>query len=397
MTARVIKPLGRGFLFLDSHPAGCAQLVRDLAEQVEHRTPERRTALVIGSSSGYGLAATIAGLARYGIDGVGVSFEKAPTARRTATAGWYRTAETAALAADLGRDFRFVNADAFADTTKTEVLDLIAEQFGGVDHLIYSVAAPRRVDPRNGETYQSALKAIGSPHTTKSLAFEDGAPVLQEVGIDVATDDEIAQTVKVMGGEDWARWVSALEQRGVLKPGFTTVALTYIGSELTGPIYRQGSIGAAKADLERTALTLSKDGGVQAMTSVNGAAVTQASSAIPGIGLYVSLLHKVLGDGLQTPIQQSTALWDQLTGSAPLDLDDEGRIRLDRWELADDVQAAVRAQWEAATQENIADVADTAWFFAEVRRLYGFDVPGVDYEAPAEVDVEWPAAASTGA
>ena len=389
MTERPIKPLGRGFLFLDSHPAGCAQLVRDLATQVERRTPERRTALVIGSSSGYGLAATIAGLARYGIDGVGVSFEKAPTARRTATAGWYRTAETAALAAELGSSFSFVNADAFADTTKTEVLDLIADRFGGIDHLIYSVAAPRRVDPRNGETYQSAIKAIGAAHTTKSLAFEDGQPVLQEIGIEVATDDEIAQTVKVMGGEDWSRWVDALSARGLLKPGFTTVALTYIGSELTGPIYRQGSIGAAKADLEQTALTLSKDG-VQAMTSVNGAAVTQASSAIPGIGLYVSLLHKILGDSHQTPVQQSIALWDQLTGATPLDLDDEGRIRLDRWELADDVQAAVRVQWESATQDNIAEVADAAWFLAEVRRLYGFDVPGVDYEAPTEVDVAWP-------
>jgi enoyl-[acyl-carrier protein] reductase/trans-2-enoyl-CoA reductase (NAD+) len=388
MSERVVKPVGRGFLFLDSHPAGCAQVVRDLSAQVEHRTTERRKALVIGSSSGYGLATTIAGLARYGIDGIGVCFEKGP-GRRTATAGWYRTAETAALAKELGRDFHWINADAFADTTKAEVLDLIAGTFGGIDHLIYSVAAPRRVDPRNGETYQSAIKAIGAAHTTKSLAFDDGAPVLQEVGIEVASDDEIAQTVKVMGGEDWARWVAALQERELLTPGFNTVALTYIGSEITGPIYRQGSIGAAKADLEQTALTLSKNG-VPAMTSVNGAAVTQASSAIPGIGLYVSLLHNVLGDGLQTPIQQSITLWDQLTGEKPLDLDDDGRIRLDRWELADDVQAAVRAQWDSATQENLTEVADTAWFFAEVRRLYGFDVPGVDYEVETEVDVEWP-------
>ena len=388
MTERVIKPLGRGFLFLDSHPAGCARVVREMAAEVEPRTPARRTALVIGSSSGYGLATTIAGLARYGVDGIGVSFEKAPTARRTATAGWYRTAETAALAAELGRSWSFVNADAFADTTKDEVLDLVAEQLGGIDHLIYSVAAPRRVDPRNGETYQSALKTIGTPYSTKSLAYEDGEPVLQEVSIDVATDDELAQTVKVMGGEDWARWITALQERDLLKPGFNTVALTYIGSELTGPIYRQGSIGAAKADLEQTALKLAADG-VTAMTSVNGAAVTQASSAIPGIGLYVSILHKV--HGLQTPVQQSIALWDQLTGEAPLDLDDEGRIRLDRWELADDVQSAIRTQWESATATTIAEVADTEWFLAEVRRLYGFDVPGVNYEAETEVDVEWPA------
>ena len=387
MTERVIKPVGRGFLFLDSHPAGCARIVREMAEQVERRDPGRRTALVIGSSSGYGLATTIAGLARYGVDGIGVSFEKAATARRTATAGWYRTAETAALAAELGRSWSWVNADAFADATKDEVLDLVATELGRLDHLIYSVAAPRRTDPRTGETYQSALKTIGAPHTTKSLAFDDGQPVLQEVGIDVATEDEIAQTVKVMGGEDWSRWVTALQERDLLAPGFNTVALTYIGSELTGPIYRQGSIGAAKADLEQTALTLAKNG-VSALTSVNGAAVTQASSAIPGIGLYVSILHKV--HGLQTPVQQSISLWDQLTGETPLDLDDEGRIRLDRWELTDDVQAAVRAEWESATTANIAEVADTTWFFEEVRRLYGFDVRGVDYAAETEVDVSWP-------
>jgi len=390
MTERVVKPVGRGFLFLDSHPVGCAQVVRDMAAEVEQRPAERRTALVIGSSSGYGLATTIAGLARYGIDGIGICFEKAATARRTATAGWYRTAETSALAAQLGRSWTFVNADAFADTTKDEVLDLIASQLGGIDHLVYSVAAPRRTDPRTGETYQSVLKAIGAEHTTKSLAFDDGAPVLQEVGIEVATDDEIAQTVKVMGGEDWARWITALRERDLLKPGFNTVALTYIGSELTGRLYRQGSIGAAKADLEQTALKLAADG-VTAMTSVNGAAVTQASSAIPGIGLYVSLLHKVTG--LQTPVEQSIALWDQLTGETPLDLDDEGRIRLDRWELNDEVQSAVRTQWESVTPDNIASVADADWFLAEVRRLYGFDVPGVDYDAETEVDVEWPTTA----
>jgi len=391
MTERLIKPLGRGFLFLDSHPAGCAQLVRDLTGQVEARTTDARpTALVVGSSSGYGLAATIAGLARYGINGVGISFEKAPTHRRTATAGWYRTAETAKYAAAQGSEFHFVNADAFADTTKSEVLDLIAERFGGVDYLIYSVAAPRRIDPRTETTYQSVIKAIGQSAQTKSLAFEDGEPVLQEVAIEVATDEEVAETVQVMGGEDWIRWVDALEERKLLKDGFSTVALTYIGSELTGPIYRQGSIGAAKAHLEKTAQELRERDGVEARTSVNGAAVTQASSAIPGIGLYVSLLHKVLGDELQTPMQQSISLWDQLTGEKPLDLDEDGRIRLDRWELDPAVQTTMKQQWEAVTPDNIAEATDAAWFFAEVRRLYGFDVATVNYEAETEVDVPWP-------
>ncbi len=394
MTERLIKPVGRGFLFLDSHPAGCERLVRDLTAQVEVRTPDQNpVALVIGSSSGYGLAATIAGLARYGINGVGVSFEKAATARRTATAGWYRTAATAQYAEQNGRKFHFLNADAFADTTKDDVLDLVEREFGGVDYLVYSVAAPRRVDPRTGTTYQSALKTIGAPYTTKSIAFEDGNPVLTEASLDVATDEEIAETVQVMGGEDWTRWVDALTERKLVNDGFSTVALTYIGSELTGPIYRQGSIGAAKAHLEQTAKELSERDGVRALTSVNGAAVTQASSAIPGIGLYVSLLHKVLGEKMQTPIQQSIALWDQLTGEKTPDLDEDGRLRLDRWELDPAVQAAVKEQWDAVTQDNIATVADAAWFFAEVRRLYGFDVDGVDYDAETEVDVEWPTTA----
>lgn len=394
MSERVVKPVGRGFLFLDSHPAGCVQVVRDLAAAVEPQTfeaqsSERRVALVIGSSSGYGLATTIAGLAQFGIDGVGIAFEKAATARRTASAGWYRTAETAKLAGELGRDFTFVNADAFADTTKTEVLDLIAERFGGIDHLIYSVAAPRRTDPRTGETYQSALKTIGSPYTTKSLAYDGAEPQLTEVTVDPATEDDLAQTVKVMGGEDWARWITALQERNLLNEGFNTVALTYIGSNITSAIYRQGSIGTAKADLEQTALTLAKDG-VRAFTSVNGAAVTQASSAIPGIGLYTSLLHKSLGDTMQTPAQQSVSLWAQLTGETPLDLDEDNRIRLDRWELTPEVQTEVHAAWQSVTQDTIADLADHEWFYAEIRRLYGFDVPGVNYEAEVEVDIPWP-------
>ncbi|MET7283177.1 enoyl-[acyl-carrier-protein] reductase FabV [Kribbella sp. NPDC005582] len=394
MSERVVKPVGRGFLFLDSHPAGCAKVVRDLAAAVqpvvEPRAPEEApVALVIGSSSGYGLATTIAGLTAFGVKGVGVAFEKDATARRTATAGWYRTAETAKLADELGRNFTFVNADAFADTTKDEVLDLIAERFGKIDHLIYSVAAPRRTDPRTGETYQSALKTIGSPYTTKSLAYDGAEPQLTEVTVDPATDDDLAQTVKVMGGEDWARWVTALQERDLMSEDFNTVALTYIGSDITGPIYRQGSIGAAKADLEQTALRLTKEG-IRAYTSVNGAAVTQASSAIPGIGLYTSLLHKTLGDAMQTPIQQSVSLWNQLTGT-PDDLDEDNRIRLDRWELTPDVQAQVHAAWQAVTQDTIADLADHEWFYTEIRRLYGFDVEGINYEAEVEVDVPWPA------
>jgi enoyl-[acyl-carrier protein] reductase/trans-2-enoyl-CoA reductase (NAD+) len=392
MSERVIRPTGRGFLLLDSHPAGCARSVTDMVPPFV--AAPRKIALIIGSSAGYGLATTVAGLARNGIAGVGVAFER-PPGRRTGTAGWYRTIATAELAAELGSDITFVNADAFADTTKDEVLDLVAKRFGGLDYLIYSVAAPRRSDPRTGETYTSVIKPLGAAHTTRTLSFSpDGTPALEESTAEPATPEEAAETVKVMGGEDWGRWITALTERGLLNEGFQTVALSYIGSVLTAAIYREGTIGAAKLDLEQTAATLTEQLGPvrgRAFTSVNGAAVTQASTAIPGIALYVSLLRAVLGDRLQSPIEQSMRLWDQLTGASPLDLDEHGRIRLDRWELTEDVQSAVAARWAAATPETIATVADVDWFRAQFRGLYGFDVAGVDYDAPVEVDLPWPA------
>jgi enoyl-[acyl-carrier protein] reductase/trans-2-enoyl-CoA reductase (NAD+) len=393
MSERVIRPTGRGFLLLDSHPAGCA---RSVAEMVPAFAPApRKVALIIGSSAGYGLATTIAGLSRYGISGVGVAFER-PPGRRTATAGWYRTIATSSLADQLGSDLTFINADAFADTTKDEVLAEVAKRFGGLDYLIYSVAAPRRADPRTGETYASVIKPLGAAHTTRTLEFTpDGTAELREVTAEPATPAEAAATVKVMGGEDWARWITELAARGLLNEGFQTVALSYIGSSLTSAVYREGTIGAAKHDLEQTATTLTdqlKPVGGRAFTSVNGAAVTQASTAIPGIALYVSLLRAVLGDKLQSPVEQSLRLWDQLAGATPLDLDDQGRIRLDRWELADEVQSAVAALWREVTPERLAEVADVDWFRAQFRGLYGFDVPGVDYDTAVEVDLPWPAA-----
>lgn len=395
MTERIVSPTGRGFLLFDSHPAGCARTVTDMVAQVPagDGSVPRPVALVIGSSAGYGLATTIAGLVRHGINGVGIGFERGP-GRRTATAGWYRTVAAAQVAADLGAEFSWVNADAFADTTKDEVLDLIAERFGGIDHLIYSVAAPRRTDPRTGQTYSSVIKPIGEPRVTRTLEFDpDGAPLLRDVTNEPATDAEIAATVQVMGGEDWSRWVDALAARGLVRDGFRTVALTYIGSSLTSGIYRDGTIGAAKAHLEATAGALTErlagvDG--RAFTSVNGAAVTQASTAIPGIAFYISLLRGVLGDRLQSPIEQSVALWDQLTGRSPYDVDDQGRIRLDRWEFEPGVQADVAKRWEAATPETIGELADVDWFRSQFRALYGFDVPGVDYDQPVDPDLPWP-------
>ncbi|MEU8922392.1 enoyl-[acyl-carrier-protein] reductase FabV [Kitasatospora sp. NPDC048545] len=404
MSERVLTPRNRGFLFLDSHPAGCRQLVADMWQDcpAPDHVPSGAgpVALIVGSSAGYGLAATLAGLKRAGIRGIAVSFEKAATDRRTATAGWYRTAATADLARTAGRDLVFLNGDAFSDTMKDRVADLVEQRFGGrLDFLIHSVAAPRRTDPDSGATYASVLKPIGRADRTKTLLFdEQGVPEVREVETEAAGGDDVEQTVAVMGGADWERWIDHLAGRGLLADGFTTAALSYIGSPLTAAIYRQGTIGAAKAHLEATARTLDerlgRTVGGRAVTSVNGAAVTQSSTAIPGIALYTGLLRGVLGDGLVPPIHQLAALWDQFTGAAPLTPDDEGRIRLDTWELADDVQAAVAERWEAATTDTIAGLADLDWFRAHVRRLYGFSVPGVDYGAAVTVDVPWPGQAS---
>ncbi|WP_369214224.1 enoyl-[acyl-carrier-protein] reductase FabV [Streptomyces flavofungini] len=411
MSERVIAPKGRGFLFLDSHPAGCERLVDEMWAAVpapavisgtgeaggagKNSGGEGPVALVIGSSAGYGLAATIAGLARVGIRGIGVCFEKAP-ARRTGTAGWYRTAATARLAQEHGRDMVFLNGDAFSDAMKEQVAEVLKERFGGrLDYLIYSVAAPRRTDPDTGIAYASALKPVGSPHTTKTLVFDEhGAPEVKQVTTAPAENDDIEQTVAVMGGGDWERWITFLADRSLLADGFTTAALSYIGSPLTAAIYRNGTIGAAKAHLEATARTLDErlgnTVGGRAVTSVNAAAVTQSSTAIPGIALYIGLLRGVLGNGMVVPIGQLVQLWDQLTGSGPLDVDDEGRIRLDTWELDPGVQDAVAERWTNATSDTITDLADLDWFSGEVRRLYGFSVPGVDYTAPVETDVSWP-------
>ncbi len=402
MTTRVVRPTGRGFLLFDSHPTGCAQIVEDMWSQVhavDIGDRRRPVALVIGSSAGYGLAATIVGLARYGICGVGLCYEKSWSTRRTATAGWYRTIATAQLAVKAGTHMEFVSADCFADTTKTEVMDLIAQKFGPVDYLIYSVASPRRTDPVTGNTYRSVIKPVGQAHHTKTLVFDDGAPLLREIEVSAATSDDIEATVKVMGGEDWARWIDAVEQCGLIRPGFQTVALSYIGPELTSAIYREGTIGVAKTHLEETARTLNAklagSHGGRAVTSVNGVAVTQSSTAIPGIALYIGLLRGVMGETMHSPIGQLTELWDQLAGTKPMEVDDHGRIRLDRWELADDVQAAVTARWKAAVPENITDIADVGWFGDEVRRLYGFSVPGVDYDEPSNPNLPWPTETTT--
>jgi enoyl-[acyl-carrier protein] reductase/trans-2-enoyl-CoA reductase (NAD+) len=394
MAMTVVEPKGKGALLLDSHPTGCARTVTDGAASVPPGSLGRDapTALVIGTSAGYGQAITAAGLAGMRMSGIGLGLERAP-GRRTGSAGWYRVAAMAEVARDAGADFRFLNGDCYSPETKRTVIEAL-RRYGPVDYLIYSVAAPRRVDP-DGTTYQSVIKPLGERTTTHSVDFEGGGRAIRRVEVDPATPAETEATVKVMGGEDWSDWVAALSENDLLAPGAITVALSYIGSRLTAPIYRSGTIGAAKDHLESTARTLTettlKPVGGRAITSVNGAAVTQASTAIPGISLYVAVLHGVLGDAMQTPTAQAVRLWRHLAGAEPLSIDPEGRIRLDDWEFADGVQPEVERHWQLAVDAGEISADEAAWFYNQVFRLYGFGVPSVDYGQPVETDIPWPA------
>ena len=348
---------------------------------------------MIGCSSGYGLAAAVAGIFGYQASVVGLCYERPATARRSASAGWYRTGT---LASRAGSQFEAVNGDCFDPAVRAAVLDRAAARLGQVDILIYSVAAPRRTDPATGQSYQSAVKPIGASYRARNLTYSAGKrrPCARRSS-SRADAAEITSTVKVMGGEDWADWVTDLAGHGLAAPGFRTVALTYIGSDLTAPIYRQGTIGRAKDHLEATAGelrggVLAGSGGT-AMTSVNCAAVTQSSLAIPGISLYLSLLREVAGDDMESEVCQSVRLWDHLTGRASATVDERGRLRLDDWELAPDVQARLRERWTGTDAEVLSQLSDPEWFGTRLQRLYGFGVDGIDYSQPVEVDLPWPA------
>jgi enoyl-[acyl-carrier protein] reductase / trans-2-enoyl-CoA reductase (NAD+) len=398
MNARVLRPEGKGFLFLDSHPTGCARTVDEMicetgAVEAAPPVPAAQRVLIIGCSAGYGLAAAVTGLFGHRARVVGVCYERPATARRSASAGWYRTATLADRAAAAGLQFTAINGDCFDPAVRGDVLDRVGRLLGGVDVLIYSVAAPRRTDPVTGVVHQSAVKPVGRAYRARNVAFADGI-VLREVSVEPATEAEIFSTVAVMGGADWSEWVADLAARGMLGARFQTVALTYVGSELTGPIYRQGTIGRAKDDLEATARRLTTGvlaaAGGTAATSAHSAAVTMSSLAIPGISLYLSLLRAVAGDRAESPVRQSARLWDHLTGRRPAAADSQGRLRLDGWELAADLQSEIAARWSEPAERLLAGLADLDWFRREFRRLYGFDVAGVNYGLPVEVDVPWP-------
>ncbi len=381
----ITEPRIRDNVCLNAHPKGCFSQVHDQVRYVTDRErivgPKR--VLIIGASNGYGLAARIVSTFGSGAATIGVSYEHPPKGKRTASAGWYNNASFASLAQDHGHQTWNTNGDAFSDEIKTQVLQSVRENLGKVDFLVYSIAAPRRLDPQTGELYSSVIRPVGQPYTAKTVDFQTGE--VREETSQPATDDQVAQTIKVMGGEDWKLWVEQLHRADLLAEGIQTVAFSYIGPDLTRPIYRDGTIGKAKKDLEQHVgiiNTLLSPLSGRAVIGVQKALVTRASAVIPAVPLYISLLYRVMkAKGLhENCIQQIYRLYhDFLFAPTPASTDDLGRLRLDDWEMRSDVQAEVAGLWQKANSDNINQLADLEGFREEFLRHHGFGIPGIDY------------------
>jgi enoyl-[acyl-carrier protein] reductase / trans-2-enoyl-CoA reductase (NAD+) len=391
----VIKPKVRGFICTNAHPVGCAKSVEQQIAYIEEKGnlgDGPKNVLVIGSSTGYGLASRITSAFGYGAKTLGVCFEKAPSERKTGTAGWYNTAAFHQQAAKKGLYAETINGDAFSDEIKAQTIDKIKANMGKVDLVIYSLASPRRTDPDTGVVYKSTLKPVGREYTTKT--YDTDKDKVHDVTLEAANDDEILNTIKVMGGEDWERWMDHLAEAGVLAEGCKTTAYTYIGKALTWPIYGQATIGKAKEDLDRAAAAIigkNTELLVEANVSSLKALVTQASSAIPVMPLYISLMQEVMKrDGTHEGcIGQIHGLFSTcLFGDTPT-LDEANRYRMDGIETNDVTQAKIQALWDKVTQENFHELSDYAGYHHEFLKLFGFDVEGVDYEQDIDPLVKW--------
>jgi len=389
----IIKPRVRGFMCLTAHPAGCEANVKRQIDYVKANGPIAggpKKVLVIGASTGYGLASRITAAFGSGADTLGVFFEKEGTDAKPGSAGWYNSAAFHQYAEAAGLYAKSINGDAFSDDIKQRAIDTIKADLGQVDLVVYSLAAPRRTDPKTGEVYSSTLKPIGKDYTMRGINTDK--EVIQEVTVPAANDEEIAGTVAVMGGTDWQLWIDALRESGVLADGAKTTAYTYLGAELTWDIYWNGTIGEAKKDLDRKAAAINaslSDMGGEGRVSVLKAVVTQASSAIPVMPLYLSLLFKVMkAKGTHEGcIEQVDLLFrESLYGDSPR-LDDDGRWRADYKELEKDVQDEVAGLWSQVESDNISTMTDFAGYKREFLNLFGFDVPGVDYEADVNPEV----------
>lgn len=395
----IIKPRTRGFICLTSHPEGTAQNIKNQIAYVRNQgkiTNAPKKVLVIGASTGFGMSSRIVSAFGGGAATVGVFFEKPATEGKPGTSGWYNSAAFEKEAHAAGLYAKSINGDAFSDEIKKQTIDLIKKDLGQVDLVVYSLASPRRTHPKTGVAYASVLKPIGKPYVNKTVDFHTG--VVSEVTINpVETQEEIENTVAVMGGEDWKFWLEELQKAGVLAQGVKTVAYSYIGPELTFPIYRNGTIGKAKDDLEATAFTITdllKEVSGKAYVSVNKALVTQSSSAIPVVPLYISLLYKVMKEkGIhEGTIEQIYRLFNErlYTEEGNVPLDEKGRIRIDDWEMRDDVQAEVARLWEMATTENLSGISDIEGYRNDFFNLFGFNYDVIDYDADTNEMVEVP-------
>lgn len=385
----IIEPRMRGFICTTSHPKGCEQNVKNQIEYIQSKgaIEGAKKVLVIGASTGFGLASRIT--SAFGSDAatIGVFFEKAPSEGKTASPGWYNSAAFETEAHKAGLYAKSVNGDAFSNEIKQQTLDLIKADLGQVDLVIYSLASPVRMHPVTGILHRSVLKPIGGTYTNKTVDFHSGK--VSEISIESCGGDDIENTVAVMGGEDWAMWIDALKAENLLAAGATTVAYSYIGPSLTEAVYRKGTIGRAKDHLEASAFAITEslaaiDG--KAFVSVNKALVTQASSAIPVIPLYISLLYKIMKEeGIHEGcIEQIQRLYqERLYTGNEVPVDEKGRIRIDDLEMRPDVQEKVAKLWIEAVTENLAEIGDLEGYRKDFYNLFGFDVAGVDYKADA--------------
>lgn len=391
----VIKPKIRGFICTNAHPQGCAESVRRQIEYVKQQGTVAggpKKVLVIGASTGYGLASRITAAFGCGADTLGVFFEKPPTEKRTASAGYYNSAAFHQAAREEGLYAESINGDAFSNELKEEVIAKLKADMGQVDMVVYSLASPRRTDPTDGVTYSSTLKPVGQSYTTKGLNTD--TEVVADVTVEPANDQEIHDTIKVMGGEDWEMWMSALSDAGLLAEGCKTVAYTYIGKDLTWPIYGKATIGKAKEDLDRASKAIGEKlqaiGG-ESRVAVLKAVVTQASSAIPVMPLYISLLFRVMKEkGIHEGcIEQIFGLFaDQFYTSGERDIDEVGRLRMDLKEIDDDVQNAVKELWAQVSTDNLRELSDYAGYHQGFLELFGFGFDNVDYDADVSPVVE---------
>lgn len=389
----IITPKIRGFICTTTHPTGCFENVREQIEYVKQKGANAngpKRVLVIGSSSGYGLSSRIEAAFGSGAATIGVFFEKPGTERKPGTAGWYNAAAFDALAHEAGLYAKSLNGDAFSHDAKQKVVDLIKADLGQIDLVVYSLASPVRKMPDSGEVVRSALKPIGEPY--RSTAIDTNKDVIINAEVEPATEEEIANTVTVMGGEDWELWINALNDAGVLAEGCQSVAYSYIGTEITWPIYWHGALGKAKQDLDRAATalnaTLSEKGG-QANVAVLKSVVTQASSAIPVMPLYLSMVFKIMKEeGVHEGCMEQVHRLFRTGIYGDTGLIDEGnRYRMDDWELRDDIQDRCKALWKEITTENLFEKTDYAYYKAEFLKLFGFGVAGVDYDADVNPEV----------